>query len=188
MKHLFVVLILVALGVTFVSCDGRKSRSESLKSSIAEFNERQSEVVIVSYYPKEYTEVVTDTLISNQVNVHIKNFSLSNESLFMSVGDNPSLKKNIQHRVFKSEIVVSTPSKEILNTHISAEQFKSLYSDKFWDHATLEHVWVNQELSKSNDIKLEMSFINPSNSAYKVYRMSITENGHQTIELIEERT
>jgi hypothetical protein len=188
MKNLFVLLILVGFSVASVSCDGRKSSSESLKSSIAEFNEEQSDVVIVSYYPKDYTEVVTDTLISNHVNVHIKNYSLSNESLFMSVDDDAIFKKNIQHRIFESDIVVSTPSKEILNAHISAGQFKSMYSDEFWNHATLEHVWVNQELSKSNDIKLEMSFINPSNSTYKVYRMSISENGHQTIELLEERT
>lgn len=188
MKNFFILMILLAVGFAFVSCDGRKSRSEALKSSIAEFNDKQSEVVIVSYYPKEYTEVVTDTLICNQVNVHIKNYSLSNESLFMSVEENIVFKKNIRHRIFESEVLVSTPSKEILNMHISAEQFKSMYSDEFWNHATLEHIWVNQELSKSNDIKLEMSFINPSNSAYKVYRMSISDNGHQTIELLEERT
>ena len=64
MKNILIVLILVCVG--FVSCDGRKSRSESLKKSVAEFNEKQSDVVIVSYYPKEYTEVVTDTLISQR--------------------------------------------------------------------------------------------------------------------------
>lgn len=186
MKNNLIVLIFICLG--FVSCDGRKSRSEALKSSIEEFNEKQSDVVIINYYPEEYTEVVTDTLISNYVNVHIKNYSLASESLLISYSDHkiPKIKK--QHRVFESEVVVSTPSKEILNTHISAEQFKFIDSDEFWNHATLEHVWVNQELSTSDDIKLDMSFIDPSNDSYKIYRMSINESGQKNIKLIEERT
>jgi hypothetical protein len=106
----------------------------------------------------------------------------------MLENDKSNPNSNKQHRVFESEIVISTPSKEILNTHISAAQFKSMYSDEFWNHATLEHVWVNQELSTMSDIKLDMSFINPSNNAFKLYRMSIDEVGQQTIELIEERT
>jgi len=186
MKNILIVLILVC--VAFVSCDGRKSRSESLKTSVEEFNERQSDVVIVSYYPKEYTEVVTDTLIYNNVKVHIKNYSLPNESLFMSIIDKAVLIKQKQHRVFESDVVISTPSKELLNTHISAEQFKSMYPDEFWNQATLEHVWVNQELSTSNDVKLDISFINPSDNSYKLYRMSIDGDGQQEIELIEERT
>lgn len=184
MKNILIVLILVC--VAFVSCDGRKSRSEALKSSIAEYNDRQSELVIINYYPKDYTEVVTDTLISNHLNVHIKNYSLLNEGLFMSIDDKTVTKKQKQHRIFESDVVISTPIKELVNIHISAEQFKSIYHDKFWNEATLEHVWVNQELSTLNDVNLDMSFINPSDNSYKFYRMSINGNGQRTIKLIEE--
>jgi hypothetical protein len=186
MKNILILLILVCLG--FVSCDGRKSKSEALKSSIEEFNKKQSEVSIVTYYPKDYVEVITDTLISNNLKVYIKNYSLLNQSLLISLDNEAVPKSKKEHRVFASDIVVSTPSKEILNTHISAEQFKSIFPDDFWDHATLEHVWVNQELSTPNNIKLDMSFINPSNNSYKLYRMSINENGQQQIDLIKERT
>ncbi|MEO8774320.1 MAG: hypothetical protein ABI263_08330 [Gelidibacter sp.] len=61
-------------------------------------------------------------------------------------------------------------------------------ADLFWDSATLQHVWVNQELSNIDDIILDISFINPKNDAYKVYRMSIDSHGHQTLNLIEERS
>ncbi len=186
MKNILLVLIIVSIG--FVSCDGRKSKSVSLKESIKEFKERQSEVEIINYYPDEYVEVVTDTIISNNVKVHIKNYSLSNESVLMSVNEHSTSKNQKQHRVFESDIVVSTPTKEIFNAHISAEQFKSINTDAFWSNATLQHVWVNQELSTSNDIKLDMSFINPKENTYKLYRMSIDENGQQQIDFVEERT
>ena len=106
----------------------------------------------------------------------------------MSFDDKAVPKKKKQHRVFESEVIISTPTKELLTMHISAEQFKSRSSDEFWNHATLQHVWVNQELSNTNNVKLDISFINPSDNSYKLYRMSIDANGQQEIYLIEERT
>ena len=186
MKNILLLLILACMA--FVSCDGRKSKSVSLKESIKEFKERQSDLEIINYYPNEYVEVVTDTIISNELKIHIKNYSLANETIFMSIDENATPKIQKQHRIFESEIVISTATKEIFSAHISAEQFKSYHSDQFWTNATLQHVWVNQELSTSNDVKLDMSFINPKNNSYKLYRMSIDLDGKQQLELIEEKT
>lgn len=184
MKNILLVLVIVC--VAFMSCDGRKSQSVSLKESVEKFNMKQIEMI--NYYPEAYTEVVTDTILSNEVRIHIKNYSLNNEGIFMSESKSiPALKKK-QHRIFESDIVISTPTKEILSTHISAEQFKLDDADTFWNNATLQHVWVNQDLSTLADIKLDISFINPNNNSYKLYRMSIDENGQQKIDFIEERT
>ncbi|MEZ4802706.1 MAG: hypothetical protein R2797_08020 [Gelidibacter sp.] len=186
MKNLFFIIAIIS--VVFVSCDGRKSKRVSLKESIEEFKERQSADEIINYYPNEYVEVVTDTIISNKVKVHIKNFSLQNKGIDMSVNTHETSKNLKQHRVFESEIVISTPFKILFNAHMTAEQFKDISSDKFWDNATLQHVWVNQELSTSQDIKLDISFINPKNNTYKLYRMSIDENGQQRIDFVEQST
>ncbi len=186
MKSILLILILICVG--FISCDGRKSRSESLKSSIGEFKEKHSEVIHMEYYPKEHTEVVTDTLFANNVKVQVKNYSLPDESIWMAQNEKVIPKIEIRHRVFESEVVVSTAVKEIFNTHISAEQFKTVYSDEFWNHATLQHVWVNQELSTSKHIRIDMSFIDPSDNSYKLLRMTIDGQGGQQIHLIEEST
>lgn len=184
MKNL---ILIFAIGcVAFLSCDGRKSKSESLKISIEEFNQKQSIIELVTFYPKDYTEVVTDTLISNKVKVHIKNYSLPDETIAMSSSDFNTKNDHKVHRVFESEVAVSTPTKVIFNTHISAEQFKSISTDDFWNNATLQQVWVNQELSTTQNIQLEMSFINPKENSYKLYRMSIDESGHQQLKLIEQ--
>lgn len=186
MKNLLFLLLLT--GFAFMSCDGRKSKSMSLKEAVEEFNKKQMVIETINYYPESYTEVVTDTILSNKVKIHIKNYSLTNEGIVMSASQDISTKTEKQHRIFESEIVITTPTKEILNTHISAEQFKSRYADSFWKNATLQHVWVNQDLSTSEDIQLDISFINPTDNSYKLYRMSVDENGQQQINLIEERT
>lgn len=186
MKNIFFLIAIIS--VTFISCDGRISKSNALKDSIREFSQKQSEIELVTFYPKEYTEVVTDTLLSNKVKVHIRNYSLDNETIFISSSDKKSPRKVNYHRVFKSDIVVSTPSKEILKTHISAKQFASDHPDDFWDNATLQHVWLNEELSTTLDIHLDISFINPANQSYKLFRMSIDIHGQRRINLIEQRS
>src|SRR5690606_8913551 len=150
-----------------------------------EFNLKNIEFETVNYHPEAYVEIVTDTLISNGMNVHIKNYSLLDEQILISNKNIGNSKEFKYQRVFESEIIVSNASKDILSTHISAKEFKTIDPDLFWDHATLQHVWVNQDLSTDVDIKLDISFINPTNNAYKLYRMSIDGNGKQTFNLIE---
>lgn len=183
------VLLFVALiSIVCLSCDGRQTKKEALERAVSEFNLKSTPLEMVTYQPKDYVEIVTDTIISNQINVRIKNYSLLDEAILVSEASDITSKKINYQRVFESEICISTTSKDIFKTHISAKQFKMLDTDPFWDEATLQHAWVNQELSTIENIKLDISFINPKNEAYKLYRMSIDAFGQQTLNLIEERS
>lgn len=182
-------LIFVALiSIICLSCNGKPTKKEALERAVFEFNQRNSNVEIIAYHPETYTEVVTDTIIANKTKVHIKNYSLLDEHILVSKTTDAVSKKINYQRVFASEIHISIASKDILSTHLSTKQFKTLVADPFWDHATLQHTWVNQELSNITNIVLDISFINPRNQAYKLYRMSVNVDGHQTINLIEEQS
>ena len=180
MRYLLLFLFFVA--IVFSSCEGRKSKSVALKESIEKFNKEHSEQPQVVLFPNEYTEVVTDSIIANTFKVHIKNFSSPSETIEMISSE----KKLTYHRVFESEIAISIPGKDVLATRISAENFKSFKDDSFWDNATLQHVWVNQELSTETDLKLDISFIDPQDKSYKLYRMSVNIDGNYHTELIEQ--
>ncbi len=182
-----ILFLITIISVLFISCDGRKSKNVALKESIKAFSQKESNLELVSFYPEEYTEVVTDTIISNKMKVHIRNYSLD-KTILISNSDTTSPKKIRYHRVFESDVIITSPSKELFKTHISAIQFASLHPDEFWDNATLQHVWLNEELSTPEDIQLEMSFINPQNESYKLYRMSVDHFGQQRIILIEEHS
>lgn len=184
MKNIFFIIAIIS--VVFMSCDDRKSINVALKESVEEFNQKKSNLELVTYYPKEHTEIVTDTILSNQVKVRIRNYSIKNETVLISNYDKTSLKLLTYHRVFESDVLIMTPSRELFKTHISAIQFASIYPDDFWHNATLQHVWLNEELSTAQDIQLEMSFINPKNESYKLYRMYIDKLGQHQITLIEE--
>ncbi len=186
MKNILFLIAIIC--IAFISCDGRKSKSMALKESIEEFNQNQSDIETVIYYPKEYTEVVTDTIISDGLKIHIKNYSLKNEAVLISSPKKTLQEEATYHRVFESEIVVSTPSKIIFSGYISAAQFKEKSYDPFWNHATLQHAWVNQELSTTHHVQVDVSFINPKENSYKLFRISIGADGQEQINLIEENS
>ncbi|MBA6152599.1 hypothetical protein [Gelidibacter maritimus] len=185
MKNSFIILILIS--VLCFNCDKRQTKKEALEQSISEFNQKHRVLETVKYHPEAHVEIVTDTLIANTTNVHIKNYSLSDNQILILSSTNSNLGEVNYHRVFESEVVISKASKDIFRTHISAMQFKGNSTDQFWNNATLQHVWLNQELSTVDDIKLEMSFINPRNMAFKMYRISIDGYGQKSFKLIEER-
>ncbi|OBX25044.1 hypothetical protein LX77_00807 [Gelidibacter algens] len=183
MKNLLVLVALVS--IVCLSCDSRKTKKESLEQAVSAFNLKTTPVQSATYHPESYVEIVTDTIISNSVQVRIKNYSLLDEQILISDATNGVTKKVNYQRVFESDISVFTATKDILNTHISAKQISAIDADPFWDNATLQHAWVNQELSTAEDIKLDITFINPIDDTHKLYRMSIDSNGQQTLNLIE---
>lgn len=186
MKNSFLFFAIISF--VCLSCDGRQTKKEALESAVSEFILKNTVLERFTYQPEAYVEIMTDTLFPNKINVHIKNYALLDEQILISNTTDVAMKEFKYQRVFESEVIVSIASKDIFKTYISAKQFKILHPDKFWDSATLQHTWVNQDLSTDVDIKLDISFINPTNNAYKLYRMSIDPNGAQTLDLIEERS
>lgn len=188
MKNLLLLCALIS--VVCFSCDGRQTKKEALDHAVSQFNRENTSdnqlLELATYHPEGHVEIVTDTLMLNDIKVYIKNYSLSDEQILIPDATNQSSKKVVYQRVFESEIIISKASKDIFRTHISAKQFKALDADPFWANATLQHAWVNQELSNSENINLDISFINPKTDVYKLYRMSIDTYGQQTLKLIEQ--
>ena len=186
MKYILAIFTLLAMVLT--SCDGRQSSRESLQQSISKFNQTQTSLELISFYPEGYTEVETDTIMANNLRVNIKNYSLMNQEVIQhtkTIGHN----KDIQyHRVFESEIVVYNENQKIYATSINASKFHNKDNTPFWNNATLEHVWVNQESSGPDWVNLEITFIDPQTQAYKVYEMTIDQNGKQDILLKEQNS
>lgn len=157
-------------------CNRRTSKTEFLKNAVSEFNDNhQIQGNYVSYTPKEYTQIVTDTIIDNKVNIHIKNYSLMDDNVLMT-SDNHIHKLEYQ-RSFESEIVVFNKKGTWFNTHLNAKTFVDNNHDLFWNNATLQHVWVNQEESSGNNVSILVSFVNPSTKSYRLYQLYIDEKG-----------
>ena len=171
----YILILLIVSTSFFMSCDRRMSKHESLQHAISEFKSKQVAIDVVTYIPKEYTEIVTDTIINNKVNIHIKNYSLMGDNVVVKP-DNDSYKTEY-HRSFESEIVVYNADKIWFKTHLNAKTFADNNYGLFWNNATLQHAWVNQEESNGENICILVSFVNPSTKSYRLYQLYIDETG-----------
>jgi hypothetical protein len=95
---------------------------------------------------------------------------------------------NEMHRLFESEVEVFAASTSVFKTIINAELFATQKDSPFWKQATLEHVWVNQDLSTVKEVFLDVSFLNPITKDFKLYRMTVDISGKHHVHLIEETT
>ena len=171
----YILILLIAFTSFFMSCDRRTSKKESLQHAISEFKHKQAIMEVVTYIPKEYTQIVTDTVIESKVNVHINNYSLMDDNVVITTDKN-SYKKEF-HRSFESEIVVYRSNVVWFKTLLNAKTFADNNYGLFWNNATLQHAWVNQEESNGENISIMVSFVNPSTESYRLYQLYINETG-----------
>ena len=187
MKKSLFILLLAALAI--MSCNRPESPRENLQKSISEFSKKHIDLnIVTNYYPKEYTEVRTDSIIANTFKVSIKNYSRMDSQILVDSETDDTKTKINYHRVFESEIKIALASKPLFSTIINAEDFKDASQPEFWNNATLEHVWVNQDTSTDTEINLSISFINPKHNTYKLYELVVDNRGAQRINLIEEHS
>lgn len=183
MKRFIFVLVVAAL--VFSSCNHKGSSREQLQNAIEDFSKKQSTVENVTYFPEKYTEIQTDSLIANSFKVSIKNYSLMDKDILLKRSTKNNEIKLEYHRIFESEIKIVHENKIIMETIINAQGFKEYSDDIFWNDATLEHVWVNQQQSNKNQLYLNVSFLNPKSKAYKLYGLVVFTDGNKMVELKE---
>ncbi|WP_299274177.1 hypothetical protein [uncultured Psychroserpens sp.] len=187
MKKLALLIPCLIL-LILMSCNRRTSKKDRLENAVSEFNKNFNLLELKSYYPEHYTETKTDSIISKTFHVSIKNYSAMDREILMQSTKEKLDQSTKYHRVFESDILVKVADKIIYDKHISAEKFRGNSNSNFWNNATLEHIWVNQEASNSSKLSLGLSFINPQNSAYKLYEVHIDKNGRERLTLIEEQS
>ncbi len=73
MRYIILIVCIIAIG--FSSCSGRTTKSESLKEAISKFKDTITPIEIVEYFPKTYSEVQTDTILSNGFCIKVKTYS-----------------------------------------------------------------------------------------------------------------
>ncbi|WP_460218758.1 hypothetical protein [Psychroserpens sp. MEBiC05023] len=187
MKKISLAIVLISVLIT-MSCDKRTSKKERLENAISEFNKNLKLDNIKSYFPKDYIEIKTDSIVSHTFKVNIRNYTSNHKEILLKTSIKNHQTISEYHRSFESEVIVSVKDKIIFKQLISAEKFRDFAPSLFWNTATLEHVWVNQYKSTAEKLSLGISFINPINDSFKLYEMQIDSHGNQRLTLIEEQS
>jgi len=177
----FTVLILGII-ITLISCDSRDRINRTPKEILKEKNLLESFSERVSYFPQEYSEVKTDTILSNGYHVNVKTFT-DMESSYLKQFKHDSINYKYHYRDFKAEIVASHNS--IIFHDVIDKQY-ILKHDKavsyYMETSILKSVWVNQEESlNQNKLVLNILFTQPKTNTEKVFELVIDNKGDKKL-------
>ena len=181
MKKIIILSILLTL-IFFTSCDGKDRARTSLEEKIANKDLPSSFFEKTEYFPKEYIEVISDTLINNGFRVEIKTFSDMNNSYIREfVKDRIKYKE--YYRDFLSSITIWKDNKEVFFNTVDRDFFETrISSNKELNDMTFHNVWLDDETSTfTNTIVLNSLFCKPKTNECVVYKMIIDETGYFTL-------
>jgi len=178
MQKLLPLLLLAC--IIFISCDGRNRTKHSNAEVLKQHNLLESFSKHKEYIPKQYTEVVTDTILSNGYKVKIKTFSDMNNSITKQL-KKESVTHNIQYRKFISEVYIFKDDKLVFNETIDDSFLeKHIPNISSLNESIIKGLAINEEKSlETNTIHLSISNCIPDKTVNcPSYFIIIDEKGH----------
>ncbi|WP_417557591.1 hypothetical protein [Mesoflavibacter zeaxanthinifaciens] len=175
-------VLLLGIIITLISCDARDKINRSPKDILKEKNLLESFSERVSYFPKEYAEVKTDTILSNGYHVNVKTFT-DMKSSYLRQFKHDSINYKYHYRDYKAQ-VVARQNKIIFNDVIDKQYI--LRHDKtvsyYMETSILKSVWVNQEESlNQNKLVLNILFTQPKSNTEKLFELVIDNKGDKKL-------
>lgn len=183
-----ILILLTLISVAFISCDGRKTHSESLQEAVEAFKDSVGPIEVIKYFPEDYAENVTDTILSNGFRVKIKTYTDMENSYLDAFEGEGTIYKHY-YRNYKTDIVILKNDKEVLITTVGNDfmmKNNPSLDESFKEEMMMSGVWIDQ--SKSNNhanVVLDFSFCKPETDFCYHYEMTVENNGDYHIKEIE---
>ncbi|QXP58525.1 hypothetical protein [Olleya sp. HaHaR_3_96] len=169
-------LLILSILIAFLSCDGRDRINKTPREVLLENKLLDSFSENIQYFPKEYTEVKTDTILSNGFRISIKNYSDMHHSV-LQTSKNESIINKHYFRKFISEIEVFKDDKPIFKQVLN-DDFLSLQISDYINN----EVYIDQVKSlETNTVNLVASLCIPRAANCSIYNIVIDANGFYNI-------
>ena len=173
------LILIVIIGLTFISCDGRYRAYESNQDILKKHHLYKSFSENVTYIPEAYSENTTDTLLSNGFHVKIKTITDMKTSYLNEFIKDTMHYKNY-YRTLKTFIIVSNEHQEIASKLITKDFFIHYdnHFEKVLKDKVVQGVWLNQyESNKTNQVVLDVIFSRPASKNLLCYKVTLNNNG-----------
>lgn len=154
MKTILSTFFLILI-ISLASCDGRdrvyKNNTDILKENklLDSFSES------ITYIPETYTEIVTDTILSNGFQIRMKTYSNMEHSVLNKFEEN-SIKHLVFYREFESEVIITKDSKEIFNEKVDKHFFEKTQNDLQLNNAIVKLMVDESSSIYNNSIVLSV--------------------------------
>ncbi len=179
-KLLFFVLTILLI---LISCDGRHRAHKSNQEILKEHKLYKTFSENIKFIPETYSEINTDTVLSNGFNVTIKTYTDMDTSYLNEFTKDTIHHKNY-YRNLRSFVKVSKDSQELTSILITKDFFSNY--DKSYtrelENKAIQGIWLNEYTSVINDkVVLNVLFCTPNTKDYLSYTIIINKNGDYLI-------
>lgn len=178
------LVFIFILSIMFVSCDGRHRTYQSNQDNLKEHNLYESFSENVKYFPETYSEVTSDTLMSNGCHVKIKTYTDMDNS-FLNVFKKDTITHKNYYRNLKTSVTIAKDNQNIATTLITKDFIMDYDASYKTDlkNKVLQGVWLNQyESLKTNSVAMDVLFHDPIKNNTVCYRLTVNDNGDYFIE------
>jgi hypothetical protein len=170
-----------------MGCEGRISKNEALKKSIANFKSNQV-ITKIAYHPLEYNEIATDTILSNGYEIKLKTFTDMNSSILNSSTIN-EITQNHFYRIVESKLEVKYAENVIFRDIIGRDFIEEnlQIEHKNWSKFNLRDIWIDQALSiEKNLLSIQIEFCSIESDECKKFNLLINKAGQPYITELSE--
>ena len=177
----FVVFILI---VILSSCDGRDKATRTIQEDLIEKEVLDTFTEIIKYLPEEYTEVVTDTILSNGFQVRIKTSSDMNHSILNEVDEN-TIKYKYYYRDYIGQLDIYYNNTPVFSNQINKSTFKTIAPNFKWEDAIMGQIALDQENSTKKEVYLDVFYCLVESDICKDFKLIIDQSGTLKVEEIK---
>lgn len=183
MKKLIYLFLIVS--VAFISCDGRDRKHKTDTPNTNGNKNLDSYSESIYFHPEEYSEVTTDTILTNGFQIKIKTVTDMNNAVLQQK-DKDSLKYKHYFRKLVSHVSITKGSKEIFNNPVDASFLK--HFDEIND-LDIKSAIISASLDESSELKTDdvvilcMIYL-PKPNKLNLYNLIINKSGNYTIESV----
>lgn len=189
MKYISAFILVFSI-IVLTSCDGKERAYKTNQEVLQEHQQLEDFSTKTTYFPAEYTEKVTDTILANTMRITIKHFSDDSTFVSQTLQLNDSTKAVNNYRDLNAEITVSYNNKTVLNKTYKKPFFakNDRTNRKFInEEAVLRVVEVNQlDSINTKFATIDFVFCKPETDDCLVYKLKVNPEGKYVIELSED--
>ncbi len=172
------LLFLILLTIIFISCDGRNRKHKTNRAILIENKLLDSFSQRVTYFPESYTEISTDTILSNGFKVKIKSYTDMQNNV-LNEFEEGSIHFKHYYREYNTDIEIVKNEKVIfsdtINKSFLIQKLKETHSD--FESYSLINFYLDEELSAlKNNVVICAMYNTPKSKTYKTFNFNFFED------------
>jgi len=170
--------------ITLSSCDGRDRKHKNNKEVLIEHNLLDSFSERIRYIPETYSEIETDTLLSNGFRVNIKTYTEMQDNVFNEFIID-SIKYKFYYRNYTGKLNIFYNNTAVLKETINKSYLNKNDEKVFWDDAIMAGISIDENNSSEKEVFINVLYCIPESEICKEFKIIVDNKGNTTLKELD---